>query len=448
MKITSDNRKLWEECLKYIKNNISEQAFQTWFDSLVFLGCGNDEITLQVPNRFHYEWLESKYSAIIRRSIKKVFGQPLGVNYSVLVKKESSLEENIEKIEKLIPQSFHRASQLNSRYTFSNFIEGKGNQFAKAAASSVADGPGQTPFNPLVIYSNPGLGKTHLIQAIGNHILQNQPKLRVIYVTSEKFMLDFIHSIQNNNSTQFAQSYRKVDILILDDVQFFQSKEQTQEQFFHLFNDLFQQGKQIVLTTDRHPNELTNLKDRLVSRFQSGLIVDIQPPDLETRIAILMKKAENEKLSIPYDVTEFLASSVKDDIRMMEGAMIKMLALSSLTKQDITQNLAKKVIQDILGRSALKRISMKQICKAVAQEMEISETKLYAKSRVADVVSARHVAMFLCRELTQNSLMHIGSHFGKRDHATVIHACKAVESRMSQDAHLNKIIDKISTQLQ
>ena len=448
MKITSDNRKLWEECLQYIKKNISEQAFQTWFDSLVFLGCSNNEITLQVPNRFHYEWLESKYSSIIGNSIEKVFGQPLGVNYSVLVKKESSLEENIEKIEKLIPQSFHRASQLNNRYTFSNFIEGKGNQFAKAAASSVADGPGQTPFNPLVIYSNPGLGKTHLIQAIGNHILQNQPKLRVIYVTSEKFMLDFIHSIQNNNSTQFAQSYRKVDILILDDVQFFQSKEQTQEQFFHLFNDLFQQGKQIVLTTDRHPNELTNLKDRLVSRFQSGLIVDIQPPDLETRIAILMKKAENEKLSIPYDVTEFLASSVKDDIRMMEGAMVKMLALSSLTKQDITQNLAKKVIQDILGRSALKRISMKQICKAVAQEMEISETKLYAKSRVADVVSARHVAMFLCRELTQNSLMHIGSHFGKRDHATVIHACKTVESRMSQDAHLNKIIDKISTQLQ
>ena len=448
MKITSDNSRLWEECLQYIKKNISEQAFQTWFDSVVFLGCDGNEITLQVPNRFHYEWLESKYSSITGNAIEKIFGQPLNVNYSVLVKKESSLEENIEKIEKLIPQSFHRASQLNNRYTFSNFIEGKGNQFAKAAASSVADGPGQTPFNPLVIYSNPGLGKTHLIQAIGNHILQNQPKLRVIYVTSEKFMLDFIHSIQNNNSTQFAQSYRKVDILILDDVQFFQGKEQTQEQFFHLFNDLFQQGKQIVLTTDRHPNELTNLKDRLVSRFQSGLIVDIQPPDLETRIAILMKKAENEKLNIPYNVTEFLASSVKDDIRMMEGAMVKMLALSSLTKQDITQSLAKKVIQDVLGNSALKKISMKQICKVVAQEMQVSETKLYAKSRVADVVSARHVAMFLCRELTQNSLMHIGSHFGKRDHATVIHACKTVESRMSQDAHLNKLIDNISTQLQ
>ena len=344
MKIKTDNAALWRECLAFIQKNISEQAFQTWFDSLSLASCDGEEMTLQVPNRFHYEWLESKYSNIINDAVIQTFGKQLNINYSVIVKKEAPLEDNIEKIEKLIPQSFHRASQLNSRYTFANFIEGKGNQFAKAAATSVADGPGQTPFNPLVIYSNPGLGKTHLIQAIGNHLLANQPKLRVIYVTSEKFMLDFIHSIQNNNSTNFAQSYRKVDILILDDVQFFQGKEQTQEQFFHLFNDLFQQGKQIVLTTDRHPNELTNLKDRLVSRFQSGLIVDIQPPDLETRIAILMKKAENEKLNIPYDVTEFLASSVKDDIRMMEGAMVKLLALSSLTKQDITQALAKKVL--------------------------------------------------------------------------------------------------------
>jgi len=447
MKITSDYTKLWTECLFHIKKNVSEQAYDTWFDSLDIISCDGNQLTLQVPNRFHYEWLEQKYSKIIEDSINKTFGQSLSVHYSVLVKKDDDIKENVEKIEKLIPRTFHRASQLNNRYTFTNFIEGKGNQFAKAAASSVADGPGQTPFNPLVIYSNPGLGKTHLIQAIGNHILKNQPEMRVIYVTSEKFMLDFIHSIQNNNSTQFAQAYRKVDILILDDVQFFQSKEQTQEQFFHLFNDLFQQGKQIVLTTDRHPNELTHLKDRLVSRFQSGLIVDIQPPDLETRIAILMKKAENEKLNIPYDVTEFLAASIKNDIRMMEGAMVKLLALSSLTKQDITLSLVKKVIKNILGESALKKISMKQICKIVASEMEITEPKLYAKSRIADVVAARHVAMFLCRELTQNSLIHIGNHFGKRDHATVIHACKTIEGRMAQDAHLNKLIDNIKTQL-
>ena len=317
MKITSDYTRLWSECLVHIQKNVSEQAYETWFDSLSIISCDGEQLTLQVPNRFHYEWLEQKYSAVINAGIYEAFGQNLNINYSVLVKKDDDIEGNIEKIEKLIPRSFHRASQLNSRYTFTNFIEGKGNQFAKAAASSVADGPGQTPFNPLVIYSNPGLGKTHLIQAIGNHLLKNQPKMRVIYVTSEKFMLDFIHSIQNNNSTQFAQAYRKVDILILDDVQFFQGKEQTQEQFFHLFNDLFQQGKQIVLTTDRHPNELKHLKDRLVSRFQSGLIVDIQPPDLETRIAILMKKAEHEKLNIPYEVIEFLAFSIKKDIRIM-----------------------------------------------------------------------------------------------------------------------------------
>ena len=448
MKITSNYTKLWTECLVHIKKSVSEQAYDTWFDSLSIIGCDGSQLTLQVPNRFHYEWLEQKYSKVISDSVGKTFGQDLSVNYSVLVKKDDDIKENVEKIENLIPKTFHRASQLNNRYTFTNFIEGKGNQFAKAAASSVADGPGQTPFNPLVIYSNPGLGKTHLIQAIGNHILKNQPEMRVIYVTSEKFMLDFIHSIQNNNSTQFAQAYRKVDILILDDVQFFQSKEQTQEQFFHLFNDLFQQGKQIVLTTDRHPNELTHLKDRLVSRFQSGLIVDIQPPDLETRIAILMKKAENEKLNIPYDVTEFLASSIKNDIRMMEGAMIKLLALSSLTKQDITVGLVKRVIKDVLGENALKKISMKHICKAAAAEMEIPESKLYAKSRTADVVAARHVAMFLCRELTQNSLIHIGNHFGKRDHATIIHACKTIEARMSQDAHLNKVIENIKKQLQ
>ena len=448
MKITGDNNKLWNQCLDYIGNTISEQAFETWFNSVSMVGCTGDEITLQVPNRFHYEWLESKYSETIDSAIQKFFGSSLKINYSVLIQPEEDNQEKINKVDSLIPKTFHRASQLNSRYTFSNFIEGKGNQFAKAAASSVADGPGQTPFNPLVIYSNPGLGKTHLIQAIGNHILKTQPKMRVIYVTSEKFMLDFIKSIQNNSSTKFTQYYRNVDILILDDVQFFQSKEQTQEQFFHLFNDLFQQGKQIVLTTDRHPNELTNLKDRLVSRFQSGLIVDIQPPDLETRIAILMKKAENEKLEIPYDVTEFLAASFTEDIRMMEGAMVKILALSSLTNTDITKNLSKTVIQDILGDKAFKKISMKEICKKVSLATEISETKLYSKSRQVDFVFARHVAMFLCRELTNNSLVHIGNHFGKRDHATIIHACKTIEEKINSDKQTSDLVNKIKSELQ
>ena len=439
----------WKNCLKIIQKNVSSQAFETWFASIDVVSVEGQQITLQVPNRFHYEWLESKYGELLESALKKTFGTKLTINYSVLINNsEESPIENVKKIDELIPSTFHRASQLNNRYTFKNFIEGRGNQFAKAAASSVADGPGQTPFNPLLIYSNPGLGKTHLIQAIGNHILINQPELRVIYVTSEKFMLDFIHSIQNNKSTQFAQSYRKVDVLLVDDVQFFQTKEQTQEQFFHLFNDLFQQGKQIILTTDRHPNELTHLKERLVSRFQSGLIVDIQPPDLETRIAILMKKAENEKLNIPYDVTEFLAESIKDDIRMMEGALVKLLALSSLTRSDVTIELAQKVIKDLLGERAVKKISLKRIGQAVASEFQVAEKKLYGKSRIMDVALARQVAMFVSRDITGSSLEIIGKHFGNRDHSTVIHSCKTIEEKLNQDEHLKKTINEIKNQLQ
>jgi len=439
----------WKNCLKIIQKNVSSQAFETWFASIDVVSVEGQQITLQVPNRFHYEWLESKYGELLESALKKTFGTKLTINYSVLINNsEESPIENVKKIDELIPSTFHRASQLNNRYTFKNFIEGRGNQFAKAAASSVADGPGQTPFNPLLIYSNPGLGKTHLIQAIGNHILINQPELRVIYVTSEKFMLDFIHSIQNNKSTQFAQSYRKVDVLLVDDVQFFQTKEQTQEQFFHLFNDLFQQGKQIVLTTDKHPNELTHLKHRLVSRFQSGLIVDIQPPDFETRIAILMKKSDNDKLNIPFDVIEFIAASVTDDIRIMEGALVKLLALSSLKQQDVTIALAKEVIKNLMGASAMQQTSLNQIVRAVADHFEVSEKKLYGKSRVMEVAFARHVAMFLSRELTQNSLILIGKHFGNRDHSTVIHACKTVETKLLDDQALKKNISILKTQLQ
>ena len=441
-------KKNWQDSKKIIKKNITFQAYQTWFSGLKLINADYDELTLQVPNRFHYEWIDSKYGELIKSATVKCFGKKMGINYSVIVQHENKIEDSSQKIDKLLPRSFNKASQLNNRYTFSHFIEGRGNQFAKAAASSVADGPGQTPFNPLLVYSNPGLGKTHLIQAIGNHIVTNHPKLRVIYVTSEKFMLDFIYSIQNNKSTQFVQSYRKVDVLLVDDVQFFQTKEQTQEQFFHLFNDLFQQGKQIVLTTDRHPNELTNLKDRLVSRFQSGLIVDIQPPDLETRIAILMKRAENEKLDIPYDVTEFLALSIKEDIRMMEGALIKLLALSSLTQSDISIELAKRVVRDLVGERVVKTVDLSKIGDVVSECMNVSRNKIYGKSRVMPVALARQVAMYVSRETTQNSLDSIGDHFGGRDHSTVIHACKNIEGKIEKDNHLTKIVREIKSKLE
>jgi chromosomal replication initiator protein len=446
IRMTKDD--LWENCLLYIKDRIQEQAFQTWFDGIVATNLNEEGITLQVPNQFHYEWLETKYRHLIDNALKENASHPLIVNYSVVIS-DKSIDEipTLTAKEKPVPQGYQRKSQLNSRYTFENFIEGKSNQFAKAAALSIADTPGQTPYNPLLIYSSPGLGKTHLLQAIGNKLIRYNGNMRVVYLTSEKFMLDFISSIQKNRSTEFISAYRNVDILLLDDVQFFQSKEQTQEQFFHLFNDLFQKGKQIVLTTDRHPSELKGLKDRLISRFQSGLVVDIQPPDLETRIAILMKKAEDDGLEIPNDVTEFIAEAIVGDIRAMEGALVKLLALSSLRREDITMNLAQQVLKNLLGKNSFTDLSIDQIVKYVCREMKISERQMLGKSRTMEVALARQLAMFLSKELTSASLANIGIHIGGRDHSTVIHACKNIDKKAIADSDFQRKIVSMKNEI-
>ena len=446
--INLNKNELWRKCLLFIKERVQEQAYQTWFDGISVINLTDEEITLQVPNQFHYEWLESKYRHLIDNALKEYAHHPLIVNYSVVIS-DKKIEDipTLTPKDKPVPRSYHRKSQLNSRYIFENFIEGKGNQFAKAASVSVAETPGQTPYNPLLIYSKPGLGKTHLLQAIGNKIIRQNPSIRVVYLTSEKFMLDFINSIQKNHSTDFISHYRAVDMLLLDDAQFFQSKEQTQEQFFHLFNDLFQKGKQIVLTTDRHPNELKGLKERLVSRFQSGLIVDIQPPDLETRIAILTKKGEDDGLEIPYDVIEFIASAIKGDIRAMEGALVKLLALSSLRREDITINLAKHVLKNILGDISFADVNIDQIVRFICREMKISERQIMSKSRTMDVALARQIAMYFCKELTETSLANIGAHIGGRDHSTVIHACKNIEKKVKTDREFKLRINNMKNQI-
>ena len=439
---------LWNNCLLYIKDRIQDQAYQTWFDGIIAISLNNEEITLQVPNQFHYEWLESKYRNLIDNALKENARHPLLVNYSVVISDKRTDEiPSLTSKEKPIPPGYQRKSQLNSRYIFENFIEGKSNQFAKAAALSVADTPGQTPYNPLLIYSSPGLGKTHLLQAIGNKIIMQNKNMRVVYLTSEKFMLDFINSIQKNKSTDFINNYRNVDMLLLDDAQFFQSKEQTQEQFFHLFNDLFQKGKQIILTSDRHPSELKGLKDRLVSRFQSGLIVDIQPPDLETRIAILMKKAEDDGLQIPYDVTEFIAEAIIGDIRAMEGALVKLLALSSLKREDITMGLAKQVLKNLLGEHSFADLTIDKIIKYVGKNMKVSERQIIGKSRTMEVALARQLVMFLAKELTNSSLVSIGSHIGGRDHSTVIHACKNIDKKILSDTKFEKKVNSFKDYL-
>ncbi len=439
---------IWEKCLLYIKDRVPDLAFQTWFVGIKLSTVTEDEVVLQVPNKFHYEWLESKYRILIDDAIKNNFNHPRVVNYSVVIseKKPESIP-TISSSNVPVPKVFDNRSKLNNKYTFNNYIEGKGNQLAKAAAFSVAENSGTTPFNPLLIYSKTGLGKTHLIQAIGNYITRKFPNSRTVYLTSEKFMHDFISSIQENRTTSFAKSYRKSDLLLIDDIQFFQKKEQTQEQFFHLFNDLYQKGKQIVLTTDRHPSQFTGIKERLVSRFKSGLIVDIQSPDLETRIAILMKKAQNDGLEIPFEITEYIATCVKGTVRDLEAALRRMMAFSTLKQQDITMALAKQVVVDIIGTSAFSEVNIDHVLKCVSTTMGVPEKLIIGKGRKKDVALARQVAMFLSRELTGSSLFNIGTHLGRRDHSTVIHACKTVENKMKEDKNFKLRINKMKKEI-
>ena len=438
----------WTQCLAGIKTKISEQAFETWFNDVEIVGLEKEEITLQVPNKFHYEWLESKYRHLIDEVITEIGDVPRIVNYSVMISNKQ-VDEIPKFDDKDAPPtiSYTQNRQLNSRYNFSVFVEGKGNQFAKAAALSVAENPGQTPFNPLLIYSPPGLGKTHLLQAIGNMVNQNKPAYKLIYITGERFMFDFINSIQKNQTANFSKKYRDIDMLLVDDTQFFKNKEQTQEQFFHLFNYLYQNGKQIILTSDKHPNQMSGFKERLISRFQSGLVIDIQPPDLETRIAILMNKAEHDGLEIPYEVMEFVASNIEGDVRTLEGALVNLLALSSLKKEDINLTLAKTVLEKHVGPKQLNQISVTQIIKAVSKEMLIKEKNILGKKRDMQTALARQICMFLSKKLINVSLASIGAQIGGRDHSTVIHAYKSIEKKMENDVELKQVISKIEEKI-
>ena len=439
----------WQQCLEKIRTKLSSQAYETWFSDVIIVSLRDEEINLQVPNKFHYEWLESKYRHLIDETIIEVGEHPRIVNYSVMIS-----NKQIDEIPKfddhdiIAPIKYKKNSQLNERYNFVAFIEGKGNQFAKAAALSVAENPGQTPFNPLLIYSPPGLGKTQLLQSIGNLMSNNKPNHKLIYITGERFMFDFINSIQKNQTTEFSKRYRDVDLLLVDDAQFFKNKEQTQEQFFHLFNHLYQNGKQIILTSDKHPNQMEGFQERLISRFQSGLVIDIQPPDLETRIAILMNKVEQDQLEIPYDVMEFIASNIQGDIRTLEGAMVNLLALSSLKKEDINLSLAKTVLEKHIGKTKMNKINVQQIIQSVSRIMSIKEKDILSKSRRMDIALARQVCMYVAKEIIHTSLANIGQQIGKRDHSTVIHAYNSIAKKIEKDVQLKKIILQIKDDIQ
>ena len=440
---------VWENILDTVRSSITEQTYATWFEPIRPVSITDFETTIEVPSKFYYEWIDSHYKNVILGAIKKETGNDVQLNFKIAGKNNGEQTNQKNQVKNILlsgkARDYDRGSKLSGRYVFNTFVEGPNNQFARAAALSVAKSPGQTSFNPLLIYGGVGLGKTHLMQAIGNQVLSKQINAKVKYTTSEKFTTDFVSAIKSNKTSEFSSRYRECDVLLLDDAQFLQKKEQTQEQFFHTFNELYQRGKQIVLTTDRHPSELYGLKDRLVSRFQSGLTVDIQKPSLETRIAILQSKAEQDSLDIPDEITEFIARNIKDNIRVMEGALVKLLAYSSLFHMPITLDLARKVLKETLGRDDIKVLNIEDIIRGVSGATNVSENKLISRGRTMEVAQARQIAMYLCRELVGTSLGDIGLHFGGRDHSTVIHACRNIEKKMAIDSTFNIKVQSVKS---
>ena len=436
---------LWTTIKGHLGGIIPAHALNTWFEPIKPVTISNNELVLEVPNQFFYEWIESHYKQSIRRAIKNSSNNGLTVRLVVSknshdIKNQEQKKESVLKEKPVIPH-------LNRNYTFEAFIEGANNQFAKTATQTVAEAPGKQAFNPLIIYGGVGLGKTHLLHAIGNRIMETDNGVRVVMATSEKFTLDFVNGLRRNQTVEFARHYRRADVLLIDDIQFFRGKEQTQEQFFHTFNELYQAGKQIVLTTDRFPGEMRGLQDRLLSRFQSGLSVDVQPPDFEVRVAILMDKAERNGVDLPYDIIEFIATHMKSNIRDLEGTIIRLLARSSLMNQDIDYDLVHDVVKERLGKKPLEDLSIEDIVRKVSQISRVAEKDIVGKSRKKDLVQARQAAMFLCRTLLDVSLNNIGVYFGGRDHTTVIHAIRRVEEKEKKDRRLRKMIERLSQEL-
>lgn len=462
----------WQNCLKIIKENVSQQSFKTWFEPIIPYRLIGQKLIIQVPSQFFYEWLEDHYVQLLRKALDYSLGKNGQLEYSIIVdsgskaKNEPTISVDAPKPEKEKPRnsfSNEKSSEtiknpfnlkaledngidscLNPNYHFSNFIEGDCNRLARAASFAVGERPSLSSFNPLMIYGGVGLGKTHLVQAIGNHIKMSQKgkELFVLYVSSEKFTSQFINSIRENSLQDFMSFYMQVDVLIIDDVQFLSGKEKTQESFFHIFNHLHQNGKQIVMTSDRPPRDLVGMEDRLLSRFKWGLTADLQSPDLETRIAIIQKKIEDEGIDVAFEVIEYLAHSIESNVRELEGVMISLIAQASLMRKTITLELAKTTLNHIVAENE-KEVNIDNIMSTVAEEYDVRISDLKSKSRLRNFVIPRQVAMFLTKEHTSLSLKMIGYHFGGRDHSTVIHAIQTINDLSEVDKELATKVNKL-----
>ena len=437
---------LWSSIEKELAGVLPAHAMNTWFDPIYPVALSNGELLLEVPNQFFFEWIESHYKQNMRKAILAVTDEKIKHKFIVSAEREELKTDEPVFLKNYAVQKTTKPN-INKNYLFETFIEGANNQFAKTASETVAGDLAKQSFNPLIIYGGVGLGKTHLIHAIGNRVFSENPTANVVLATSEKFTLDFVNSLRKNKTVEFAKQYRKADVLLVDDIQFFRGKEQTQEQFFHTFNELYQAGKQIVMTADRFPGEMQGLQDRLLSRFQSGLAVDIQPPDFEVRVAILMDKAEQNGVDLPYDIIEFIATHVKNNVRDLEGTIIRILAKSSLMNQDIDFDLVKEVVKERVGGQIMSSLSVEDVVRRVSDVFHIPEKTIVGKSRKMEIVEARQVAMYLCRSLIGDSLSNIGVCFGGRDHTTVIHAMRSIEEKKKKNKKLYKIITKIQQEL-
>ena len=439
----SDNKEkavleeLWARVVEELRREIPESSFETWIAPVKVSSNSPGTLILRVPNRFYQGWIAENYEEIIKNKVHQIWERPVDLGYSI----EEAHPEREAPGEEEARGAPSPKIQLNPKYTFDTFVVGSGNQFAHAACVAVAEEPGRT-YNPLFIYGGVGLGKTHLLHAIGHRILAKNSRVRVVYISAEKFMNELIDGIRSDRMTLFRKKYRGADVLLVDDIQFIAGKDRTQEEFFHTFNELHEANRQIVISSDRYPGEMEKLEERLRSRFQWGLIADIQPPDLETRMAILEKKAELEGVNLPQEILFFIAKRVKSNVRELEGCLIRLGALSSIVGHPVTLDMAKRALRDLFP-DVSEEVTVEKIQKLVCEHFQVKISDLKSKKRSRGIVVPRQVAMYLARKFTHSSLPELGEAFGGKDHTSVLHSIRKVEKMLKEDEDMRRIIEKL-----
>jgi chromosomal replication initiator protein len=432
---------IWSRTLDILEGELSRPSFETWLKSTKLLELDNEDVFIEVPNEFAKDWLETRYHYLIKNTIQLILNKEINL-YFILPSEKAKLKNRKDTQNNNEHSSIDCESVLNPKYNFDTFVIGNNNRFAHAASLAVAEAPAKA-YNPLFIYGGVGLGKTHLMHAIGHYVLAHSNNYKVLYVSSEKFTNELINSIRDDKTEEFRMKYRNIDVLLIDDIQFLVNKEATQEEFFHTFNTLHEANKQIIISSDRLPKEIPTLEDRLRSRFEWGLITDIQPPNFETRIAILRKKASMENFDIPHEVMESIANKIQSNIRELEGALIRIAAYASVTKQEVTLELAEEALKDIVPNNQPPEIDVNRIQEKVAAFYKLSVEDFKSKKRTKKIAFPRQIAMFLTRELTDLSLPKIGHEFGGRDHTTILHGCDKIANDLKNDLKLQQEITNL-----